>query len=158
MRVPKIRLLEKQQIPIEAHRAQVSVIGTALPWVSIAYGITMPIGGNGRWQGHSLESVMVFSDAAIVYGTVLLVAGMLMAIGQLTDVPSMIFIGAWVCGFWYVIAALATLGQAVFDHDSVYLAGTVSWGFLALNCIVTASQRIDHSAKPVETPSSSQNQ
>lgn len=150
------RLLTRQEVPIQTYRAGSSMLGNVLPWVAIAYGVTMPIGGNERWEGHSLEPLMFFSGAATTYGTLLLILGMLMAIGQITDIPGMIFIGGWGCGFWFIVAAVSTLVQGFGDTDPVFFAGAGSWGFLAINCIIYASARVDHRPKPVEEPPSSQ--
>jgi hypothetical protein len=145
-----MRLLTKRQVPIETYRAGSSLLGAVLPWVAIAYGVTMPIGGNDRWKDHSLEILMFFPGAATVYGTVLLVLGLLMGIGLITDVPAMLWAGGWGCGFWFVVAGVATTGQAIADHDTVYVAGAVVWAFLAVNCIVYATARVNREPKPVE--------
>jgi hypothetical protein len=152
------RLVESDDIPIEAHRAGAWVMGVALSVCALGFGGMICFSQDADWSTHSLAQVMVFPDAPILFGVVLMGFGWLLLCGSLSGHPRLIYIGSIGEGFWFLLAGLTALVRAVSEWDAVSTAGSFAWITLATSCFTHGLARIDRSVpEPVEEPSSDKN-
>lgn len=120
-------------------------MGAALPLTAIGFGALITLSDPEDWEGRSLTLAMSsFDNAPTVWGLVLVVCGVTLLCGMLADHPLLIWLGARLCGFWFMVAALLAFIRAVEVLDPIAGAVACTWVFFALNCWVNSQARVDH--------------
>lgn len=151
-------LVESKDVPIEAHRASAWVMGLTLAVGALGFGGMICFSNNADWADHSLAQVMVFPDATILFGVVLMAFGWLLLCGSLADHSRLIYVGSIGEGFWFLLAGLTALVRAINEWDAVSTAGSFAWIALAASSFTHGLARIDRSAdRPVEDSTSNRN-
>lgn len=148
------KFLRKDEIDVTVWRSMGGILGTALPLFALVRGALIIVGGD-NWAGRSLELLMtVFDNAHLLWGSLLLLGGMVGLIGQWADAPRVVWFTAWTNAGWAALAASASMLNAVESNAPIDLGGVSVWAFFVVCFILQAQSRVGH---PVETSPSEEN-
>jgi hypothetical protein len=148
------RFLKEDEIEVAVWRSMGGILGTSLPMFALIRGALILVGGD-NWAGRSLELLMTaFHNAHLLWGTILLLGGMLGLIGQWADAPRVVWSMAWVNAGWSALAASASALNAIKNSAPIDLGGVSVWGFFVVCFVLQAQSRVRH---PVESSPSEEN-
>lgn len=146
LKLPKLgnKYLHVDEIPNEVHKTRFKFVGAMLPVLACGDGLLIVAGGPNRWVGGSLEAMMTaFPGATVVFGGILFILGVNLAVALYADNPFMNWFAAWGCGFWYFIAVWFSLAQLAMTPNDVGNIGWLHYLIFAVLFIVHAESRVD---------------